>query len=71
MDLKLISDDGGVLCVEMVGPIVESVMMPDLEPFENLLVEGDLPAESADALKRVQQAGLEPAWRSKLLGDGG
>jgi len=37
MDLKLISDDGDVLRVEMLGPIVESVMTPDLKPFEDLL----------------------------------
>jgi len=33
----------------------------------NLLISGDLPAESAEALKRVQRAGLEPPWRTQLM----
>ncbi|HUT92677.1 MAG TPA: right-handed parallel beta-helix repeat-containing protein [Thermoguttaceae bacterium] len=34
---------------------------------DNLLTDGDLPPDSAEALKRVEAAGLEPAWREKLL----
>ena len=34
---------------------------------DNLLADGDPPPDSAEALKRVEAAGLEPAWREKLL----
>lgn len=37
MELKLVSDDGDVLRLEMVGPVVRSHASPDLKPFENLL----------------------------------
>jgi len=34
---------------------------------DNVLTDGDLPPDSADALKLVETAGLDPAWRAKLL----
>jgi len=40
MDLRLLSDDGDVLWLEMVGPTVQSDITPDLKPFEDLLGPG-------------------------------
>ena len=37
MDLRLLSDEGNVLRLEMVGPTVQSDQTPDLKPFEDLL----------------------------------
>lgn len=37
MDLKLLSDDGDVLRVEMTSGIVQGDYTPDLTPFEDLL----------------------------------
>lgn len=37
MDLKLLSDDGDVLRVELTSGIVQGDFTPDLTPFENLL----------------------------------
>ena len=37
MELKLVSDEGEVLRLEMVGPVVRSDATPDLDPFEKLL----------------------------------
>ena len=37
MEMKLVSDDGDVLRLKMVGPVVRSEAAPDLEPFEKLL----------------------------------
>ena len=37
MDLKLLSDDGDVLRVEMTSGIVQGDYTPDLKPFEDLL----------------------------------
>lgn len=37
MDMRLVSDEGGVLQVEMAGPVVRSDVRPDLKPFEDLL----------------------------------
>ncbi len=34
---------------------------------DNVLLEGNLPADPSKILKRVEQAGLEPRWREKLL----
>jgi ABC-type transporter Mla MlaB component len=37
MDLRLVSDEGDVLRVALMGPIVRSDVPPDLEPLESLL----------------------------------
>jgi len=37
MDMRLLSDDGNVLRLEMAGPVVRSDVQPDLKPFETLL----------------------------------
>ena len=37
MDLKVLSDEGDVLRMEIVGPIVRSDVPPDLKPLESLL----------------------------------
>ena len=37
MEVKLVSDDGDVLRLEMVGPVVRSDVTRDLKPFEKLL----------------------------------
>jgi ABC-type transporter Mla MlaB component len=37
MKLGLLSDDGDVLRLEMVGPVVRSDVLPDPEPLERLL----------------------------------
>ena len=34
---------------------------------DNVLADGELPAESADELKRVENAGLEPSWHDRLV----
>ena len=34
---------------------------------DNLLTDGDLPPDSAEAIQLVEAAGLEPPWRAKLL----
>ncbi|HUT90154.1 MAG TPA: STAS domain-containing protein [Thermoguttaceae bacterium] len=40
MDLKLLSDEGDVLRVEIAGPIVRSDVPPDSEPLDTLLGPG-------------------------------
>jgi anti-anti-sigma regulatory factor len=37
MELRLLSDDGDVVRVELVGPLVRSDVPPDSEPLERLL----------------------------------
>jgi hypothetical protein len=48
-------------------PVRHNQNRPEWHTWEdNLLAEGDPPADAAAALERVEAAGLEPPWRAKL-----